>query len=1028
MILPIILISYSSNLVIALEAILRPTVIHTVERNNNIDTRCKDPEILELCRKSNKIFEALSDAYHCFYDEDNNILGNSMFSSNMYSRQPYVSNGYIGARISTLGQGFSYDEINIHADISNDEQVLKNGWPLFNKRYTGAFVAGFFSLQERLPSTNFPELYDNGYDSVISSIPYWINFEIELQNNDDDDGVYRFNPNFIDQYQIMDYHQNMSIQNGLISTKLIWLKKLQIQIDVLTHKEILPLGLMRLKLIPLVSNLNITIRDCLNFSTSQRTSLSNLGFDGNGIFMEVQPQNVNYSTASIYSSWDIPNSIKYYDDDNTSVINEANISLSLGIEYRMKKYVGIVSTELDSNLKGKELIHAREIVKRAKLQGEELLYQTHCKEWERQFQETNVYIPSNKLLTLAARSSLFHILSNTQQHSHGLTSALGTSGLSSDSYGGMVFWDSDLWIIPGILPFAPKIAKAISLYRNYTHDQAIKNAQQSNFPTNINLNSKNFDKGAAYPWTSGRFGNCTSTGPCIDYEYHINVDIAFSSWAIYLAGESEEYLRYTTWPLLRDASNFLSQYVQFDELLQKFVTYNLTDPDEYANHIDNGAFTNDGIDKLLQKTILVAKHLNELINPRWIEVMGNIHIPKSIDNITLEYTDMNSSVKIKQADVVLLTFPLDYSDDDNDEDSINQSTRDLFYYSLKQADIGPAMTFPIFSIVSSRLLGYGCSSQSYLLKSVLPYIRSPFAQFSEQADDNFLTNGGTYPAFPFLTASAGYLQALIYGILGLKYSERFIEETQKIQRVLKFDPVKPLALPGGLTVTGFKFMQQNLDIIITDNEGIIIHRGNQPILIEVNKRNDEAGDYWLLPKTELKVPNYIPLRNIAKSLCECKLITNLTTGAPGEVALSAIDGNNYTYWQPFNRYKPGKLFIDLGEIKSIKEGFIIWGNRPAKFISIYATSNTFNIGFDEALLNIDNLQLVKILDRYEIIASSPFIQQDSDEVKLLPHNETAFKIDEQFGMVSTRFIIFEVDDVLDEDGITGATINEFALF
>ena len=50
-----------------------------------------------------------------------------------------------------------------------------------------------------------------------------------------------------------------------------------------------------------------------------------------------------------------------------------------------------------------------------------------------------VTFPSDSLLNLGARASIFHLLANTRPNAEGVTGALGVSGLSSDSYGGMVF-------------------------------------------------------------------------------------------------------------------------------------------------------------------------------------------------------------------------------------------------------------------------------------------------------------------------------------------------------------------------------------------------------------------------------------------------------------------------------------------------------------------------------------------------------------------------------------------------------------
>jgi alpha,alpha-trehalase len=413
--------------------------------------------------------------------------------------------------------------------------------------------------------------------------------------------------------------------------------------------------------------------------------------------------------------------------------------------------------------------------------------------------------------------------------------------------------------------------------------------------------------------------------------------------------------------------------------------------------------------------------LKQEINPRWLEVEGTIYIPKSNSGITLEYTGMNASVTFKQADVILLTFPLD------NVFNADESRMDLFYYSLKQADIGPAMSFPIFTVAASRLLDYGCSSQSYLLKSVFPYTRGPFGQFSEQADDNVLTNGGTDPAFPFLTAHGGYLQAIVYGILGLKYSTRLNPDSQKIERFLKFDPVKLHAFPGGVLVRGIIYMGQRLDITLTDDEGIITHYGNAPILVEIQHRNAMSGNYTIKPNTQFIVPAYEPYQNINGSFTECSPISNLTAGAPAEVALSAIDGNNYTYWQPLTR-EPGRLLIDLKEKKKISSGLVIWGARPAKSLSVYAfmhENEPYEDNYEEILLHFNETKFEKIVDNLPINISEPFDPRYLKEVKLLPNNETIFNIERED--IYTRYVIVEITDAIDQDRPEGGTLNEFAL-
>jgi trehalose/maltose hydrolase-like predicted phosphorylase len=51
---------------------------------------------------------------------------------------------------------------------------------------------------------------------------------------------------------------------------------------------------------------------------------------------------------------------------------------------------------------------------------------------------------------------------------------------------------------------------------------------------------------------------------------------------------------------------------------------------------------------------------SQAINQTWNIQAKDIAFPVAPSNITLEYETMNNSIQVKQADVVLLTYPLDY--------------------------------------------------------------------------------------------------------------------------------------------------------------------------------------------------------------------------------------------------------------------------------------------------------------------------------------------------------------------------------
>jgi trehalose/maltose hydrolase-like predicted phosphorylase len=107
----------------------------------------------------------------------------------------------------------------------------------------------------------------------------------------------------------------------------------------------------------------------------------------------------------------------------------------------------------------------------------------------------------------------------------------------------------------------------------------------------------------------------------------------------------------------------------------------MTDPDEFANNVDNGAFTISSAASLLKQANALRTTQGLPINETWQTQFENIDFPAAPSQITLEYQTMNNSVQVKQADVVLLTYPLDYNQNYTTMDKLG----DLNYVS---SDLG----------------------------------------------------------------------------------------------------------------------------------------------------------------------------------------------------------------------------------------------------------------------------------------------------------------------------------------------------
>ena len=83
------------------------------------------------------------------------------------------------------------------------------------------------------------------------------------------------------------------------------------------------------------------------------------------------------------------------------------------------------------------------------------------------------------------------------------------------------------------------------------------------------------------------------------------------------------------------------------------------------------------------------------------------------------------------------------------------------------------MTDSVHAIDAAAIGEPGCATHTYLMRSILPFVRDPFAQFAEArgakagAQDPLAGS----PAFNFLTGSGGFPQVFTNGLTGLRWRE-----------------------------------------------------------------------------------------------------------------------------------------------------------------------------------------------------------------------------------------------------------------
>ena len=324
-------------------------------------------------------------------------------------------------------------------------------------------------------------------------------------------------------------------------------------------------------------------------------------------------------------------------------------------------------------------------------------------------------------------------------------------GLSGLGYNGHVFWDTELWMYPPLLMLQPQIAQSLLEYRFERLAAAKQNAFAHGY------------KGAQFPWESADDGSEDTpvwalTGP---FEHHISGCVGWAFWKYYQVTGDKEWLRDRGWPVLKEVADFWASRVERNGPGQYDIK-NVIGANEWEENIDNNAFTNAIAKLTLGYATQAAGILGATADPDWKHVADNIPILQFPDGVTRE-NETYDGVMIKQADVNLLSFPLQFIKDKE------QIKKDLDYYTPRMSPTGPAMGFCVLATLNAQLgdteKSYEIFTKSYRLNAV-----PPFGVLSETA-------GGTNPYFA--TGAGGMLQTVLSGFGGLEFSDSGIIETQK---------------------------------------------------------------------------------------------------------------------------------------------------------------------------------------------------------------------------------------------------------
>jgi len=771
------------------------------------------------------------------------ILSTQQFN-NTFEAEPYVGNGYLGLRIPAAGMGYLGG-------------LGKVGWPLGTERIASAIAAGVYA---KIADGTFYR----DQKEAIALIPNWSTLTFG-----DSSGAY--SPATASAANVSQYKQSLDLRTGTVTTSGVWTSpagnKSQFTYQVATDRAQGHRAVVTLELTPMWTGKG-TINASLDGAGARRMDRISGGLDAATHTLHLTYKSKG-TDIQVSEAATLESSCKLLTSGRDSVVPEtiserSNFDAQPGRTCTFTKFVAVVTgreskaPETDAVSESQQAAH----------DGLAAFERENRTAWDAVWR-ADIEIDGDPPLQRAIRANEYALFASIADHS---PLSLGPSGLSSDGYAGMVFWDADTWMFPALLAQHPGLARVMVDYRSNTLPAAERNAANNGY------------KGALYPWTSGMSGDMgdecygavtDASGKVIadpnkscTQQLHLQSDVGLAQWQYYEATGDRKWLAERGWPVLQAVAQFWESKVT--PVPGGYAINNVQTPDEYATDTNNDAYTNADASLVLRAAIEAAGVLGESVPPSWSEISAGLIKTMQVDagkDIYTEHEGYNGQ-KIKQADVVMLTYPLDFSM------SKSMAINDLNYYTPRTDVDGPAMTDAIHSIVAATVDAPGCSAYTYMVRSYQPFMRPPYQQFSEFAPVKL-----TATAYDFLTGVGGFMQEFLFGFSGYR----------PLADAVRLDPNLPPQL-AGITLRNMAWQGRTFTMHIGPKETTVTLNSGAPLPVRT-----PGGAKTVQPGGALVMPTRRSDLQPTDNLARCRPIS-ASSSLLGSPAVAAVDGIPATAW------------------------------------------------------------------------------------------------------------------------------------
>jgi trehalose/maltose hydrolase-like predicted phosphorylase len=209
------------------------------------------------------------------------------------------------------------------------------------------------------------------------------------------------------------------------------------------------------------------------------------------------------------------------------------------------------------------------------------------KTWALRWRHADVSISGDEQLTRDVRFALFHLMQTVAESGE---AAVGARGLSGPAYGGHVFWDADVFVLPFFAATHPAAARAMLEYRIRRLGAARDAARE------LGLH------GARFPWESSQSGRDVTPrvvyGPLGEErihtgerEEHVVADVAWAADCYVRWSGDTSFEQNEGRELFIETARYWASRIAADAAGGGHIR-GVIGPDEYHELVDDNAFTN----------------------------------------------------------------------------------------------------------------------------------------------------------------------------------------------------------------------------------------------------------------------------------------------------------------------------------------------------------------------------------------------------------------------------------------------------